>query len=174
MEMAGKHSDHYFCRWQAKIVTTIHFFFWKKRKNWKVLRIAWFGEKIYQKNIFKILPPSPPYFFCFVEKTRKVLRIAWFGEKVDQNCFFWKFDLPPPGFFRFFLGYSADKCTEKFPLTSMGGWAECPAMRTRERGPPWASAEILYKRFLVGCWIICTSVEFIYYWIKYRTGEVYI
>jgi hypothetical protein len=35
MEMAGKHSDHYFFKWQAKIVTTI--IFEKKRK---VLRIA--------------------------------------------------------------------------------------------------------------------------------------
>jgi hypothetical protein len=25
----------------------------------------------------------------------------------------------------------------------MGGWAECPAVRTRERGPPSASVEIL-------------------------------
>ena len=34
----------------------------------------------------------------------------------------------------------------------MGGWAECPAVRTRERGPPSASAEIfiflLSKKFL--------------------------
>ena len=51
MEMAGKHSDHYFCRWQAKIVTTIKFFL---EKNEKVLRIAWFGEKIDQKNILKM------------------------------------------------------------------------------------------------------------------------
>jgi hypothetical protein len=33
MEMAGKHSDHYFCRWQAKIVTTIHFFLKKMKKT---------------------------------------------------------------------------------------------------------------------------------------------
>ena len=26
----------------------------------------------------------------------------------------------------------------------MGGWAECPSVRTRERGPPSASAEIVY------------------------------
>ena len=30
--MAGKHSDHYFCRWQAKIVITINFFFEKNEK----------------------------------------------------------------------------------------------------------------------------------------------
>ena len=56
MEMAGKHSDHYFCRWQAKIVTTIK----KKLKKWKkrkVLRIAWFGEKVDQKNSHNFLPP---------------------------------------------------------------------------------------------------------------------
>jgi hypothetical protein len=40
MEMAGKHSDHYFHRWQAKIVTTINFFLEKKQKTRKVLRIA--------------------------------------------------------------------------------------------------------------------------------------
>ena len=33
MEMAGKHSDHYFSRWQAKIVTTFNFFFEKNEKN---------------------------------------------------------------------------------------------------------------------------------------------
>ena len=38
---------------QAKIVTTINIFFGKKWKKRKVLRIAWFGEKIDQKNILK-------------------------------------------------------------------------------------------------------------------------
>ena len=37
--MAGKHSDHYFCRWQAKIVTTINFVFEKMGKKRKLLRI---------------------------------------------------------------------------------------------------------------------------------------
>ena len=36
MEMAGKHSDHYFRRWQAKIVTTINFF----EKNTKKTKSA--------------------------------------------------------------------------------------------------------------------------------------
>jgi hypothetical protein len=40
MEMAGKHSDNYFCRWQAKIVTPINIVFEKYEKNRKVLRIA--------------------------------------------------------------------------------------------------------------------------------------
>ena len=57
--------------WQAKIVTKINYFFGKKTKR-KVLRIAWFGEKIDQ-NIF---------LFLF---QRKVLKILWFGKKVDQN-----------------------------------------------------------------------------------------
>jgi hypothetical protein len=35
MEMAGKDSDHYFHRWQAKIVTTINIFFEKNVKNEK-------------------------------------------------------------------------------------------------------------------------------------------
>ena len=40
MEMAGKHSDHYFCRWQAKIVTTINIFFEKNEKNEKCLELS--------------------------------------------------------------------------------------------------------------------------------------
>ena len=55
--MAGKHSDHYFRRWQAKIVTTINFFFEKNEKKRKIHTIARFGEKIDQKNILKILLP---------------------------------------------------------------------------------------------------------------------
>ena len=54
MEMAGKHSDHYFRRWQAKIVTTIIFFVEKNGKKPKVLRTAWFGEKVVQKKFLKI------------------------------------------------------------------------------------------------------------------------
>jgi hypothetical protein len=33
MEMAGKHSDHYFRKWQKKIVNKINFNFGKKWKN---------------------------------------------------------------------------------------------------------------------------------------------
>jgi hypothetical protein len=33
---------------------------------------------------------------------------------------------------------------EKFPLSSWGGGGECPGVRTRERGPPSASAELCY------------------------------
>ena len=62
-----------------------------------MLRIAWFGEKIDQKNILKFVYPPPDYFFV-VEKTRKVLRIAWFGEKIDQTNIL-KFFYPPPRFF---------------------------------------------------------------------------
>jgi hypothetical protein len=39
MEMAGKHSNHYFHRRQAKIVTTIDFFFEKNEKNEKCLEL---------------------------------------------------------------------------------------------------------------------------------------
>jgi hypothetical protein len=35
MEMAGKLSDRYFCRWQAKIVTTINILFEEKRRKKK-------------------------------------------------------------------------------------------------------------------------------------------
>ena len=47
-----------------------------------MLRIAWFGKKIDQKNILKFF--YPPQIF-FVEKNRKVLRIAWFGKKIGQK-----------------------------------------------------------------------------------------
>jgi hypothetical protein len=92
MKLAGKHRDHYFCRWQAKIVTKIIFFL-KKMEKKKVPRIARLGEKIDQKNILTIPRPPHMFLFCFW-KTRKVLRIAWFGEKIDQknilNFFFEK------------------------------------------------------------------------------------
>ena len=40
-----------------------------------MLRIAWFGEKIDQKNVLKILPP-PQEFLVFFWKKRKVLDIS--------------------------------------------------------------------------------------------------
>ena len=53
----------------------------------------------------------------------KVLRIVWFGEKFDQ-----KKSAPPPK--KSFFLRKKQKCLKlhdlvrKFPLTSMGGWAE--------------------------------------------------
>jgi hypothetical protein len=46
MEMAGKHSDHYFRRWQAKIVTTIYLFFEKNEKNEKFLELPDLARKL--------------------------------------------------------------------------------------------------------------------------------
>jgi hypothetical protein len=82
MEMAGKHSDHYFRRWQAKIVTTI-IFFCKKRK---VLRILRFGEKVDQKNILKISPPPSKDFFFF-EKIEKFLEFSDLAGKLIRKTF---------------------------------------------------------------------------------------
>ena len=48
-EMAGKHSDHYFRRWQAKIVTTINFFFEKNEKNEKCLELLDMARKLIRK-----------------------------------------------------------------------------------------------------------------------------
>ena len=48
--MAGKHSDHYFCRWQAKIVTTINFFFEKNEKNKKCLELPDLARKLIKKT----------------------------------------------------------------------------------------------------------------------------
>jgi hypothetical protein len=68
MEMAGKHSDHYFCRRQAKIVTTINFCC---SKNWR---------KKYEKC------------FKLPDLARKLIRtphpgIFSFSKKVDQKNF---------------------------------------------------------------------------------------
>jgi hypothetical protein len=49
MEMAGKHSDHYFHRWQAKIVTTINFFLEKNEKNKKCLELPDLARKLSRK-----------------------------------------------------------------------------------------------------------------------------
>jgi hypothetical protein len=47
MEMAGKHSDHYFRRWQANIVTTINFSFEKnEKKNEKCLELPDLARKL--------------------------------------------------------------------------------------------------------------------------------
>ncbi len=73
-----------------------------------MLRIAWFGEKIDQKNILKILPP-PPEFLGFFEKNEKCLEFS---------------DLTSEGLGEMFEGDSADTCARKFPLSSMGERAE--------------------------------------------------
>jgi hypothetical protein len=50
MEMAGKHSDHYFHRWQAKIVTTINFSFEKKmEQKEKCLELPDLARKLIRK-----------------------------------------------------------------------------------------------------------------------------
>ena len=57
-----------------KIPPPIFFFFWKKRK---VLRIAWFGEKIDQNFCLKILPPPRDLlgFFKATLQTRAERRV---------------------------------------------------------------------------------------------------
>jgi hypothetical protein len=44
----GKHIDHYFCRWQAKIVT-INIFFEKNEKNEKCLKLPDLARKLIRK-----------------------------------------------------------------------------------------------------------------------------
>ena len=56
--MAGKDSDHYFRRWQAKIVTTINFFFEKNEKNEMCLELPDFSRKLIRKSIQKKFPPK--------------------------------------------------------------------------------------------------------------------
>ena len=43
-----------------------------------------------------------------------------------------------------FEGDSADMCTEKFPLTSIGAERRVWRAQNRERGPPSARAEIFF------------------------------
>jgi hypothetical protein len=73
MEMAGKHSDHYFCRWQEKkIVTTINICIEKNQTNEKCLKLPDFARKLDRKIFWKFYPPE----FSGVNKQkRKVLRI---------------------------------------------------------------------------------------------------
>ena len=59
--MQGKHTDHDF-----------DFFGGENEKKWKVLRIAWFGEKIDQKKFLKFFTPPPPKKGVFAKKNRKM------------------------------------------------------------------------------------------------------
>ena len=52
-------------------------------------------------------------------------------------------DMTSEGMWEVFEGDSADTCTGKFPLVSMGGRADRKACADGERGPPSARAEIL-------------------------------
>ena len=55
-----------------------------------------------------------------------------------------------------FKGDSADACAEKFPLMSMGGWANGQSCADGERGPPSPRAE---KYILISCWELYEEVE---------------
>ena len=57
--MAGKHSDHYFCKWQAKIVTTINFCLEKNEKNEKCLELSDLAIKLIRKTVRQFPPPPP-------------------------------------------------------------------------------------------------------------------
>jgi hypothetical protein len=106
-----------------------------------VLKIAWFGEKIDQKNILKILPPPPnPFFFCFWKK-RKVLRSLWFGEKIDQKNFLTILYPPSP---------PPQTCAPKnFRLCRWGAALGVSRAPPGSRAPPSALAEINLFFFLV-------------------------
>ena len=61
MEMAGKHSDHYFCRCQPNKVTTIFYFLEKKTKSAQNCLIL-------REKLFEIPPPAPQIFRVFSKK----------------------------------------------------------------------------------------------------------
>ena len=52
-------------------------------------------------------------------------------------------DMTSEGMREVFEGDSADTCTGKFPLVSMGGRADPSIVPDGERGPPSARAEII-------------------------------
>ena len=66
--------------------------------------------------------PLPPALCDFWAEKGGILTSEWLGEV--------------------FEGDSADMCTGKFPLVSMGGQANGQACADGERGPPSARAEI--------------------------------
>ena len=56
----SKHSDHYFCRCQSNIVTTILLFLEKnEKKNEKCLELPDFARKLIRKNFPNIATPPP-------------------------------------------------------------------------------------------------------------------
>ena len=58
-----------------------------------------------------------------------------------------------------FKGDSADMCTGKFPLVSMGGRANGQACADSERGPPSARAEIVKQlSLMLGKKFLCKDV----------------
>jgi hypothetical protein len=63
MEMAGKHSDHYFRRWQAKLVTTINFVLKKMKKSENCLELPDLARKLIRKIFL-------PRFDFFLKKTK--------------------------------------------------------------------------------------------------------
>ena len=99
MEMAGKHSDHYFCRCQANIVTTIFIFFEKKEKNEKCLELPDLARKLIRKTFWKFYPP-PRIFRFFFEKNEKCLELSDLARKLIRKTFL---KPTPPLIPRFFL-----------------------------------------------------------------------
>ena len=151
MEMAGKYSNHYFQRPQ------FWFFGGKKIKKQKVLRIAWFGEKVDQK-FFSFLFFFNKKFLELPDLARKLIR------KTLENF------SPPP----------LQTCApENFRSCRWGAEGRFPRAQTPERGPPLAWAEIytyclakpaIVDKWCVGTWLDCMSQYFIL--SCYRPGKV--
>ena len=78
--MAGKHSDHYFCRWQAIIVNTINIFFLKKMKKTKSAQncLIW-RENLSEKHLENLI-------FVF-EKNEKCLEFSDLARKLIRKTF---------------------------------------------------------------------------------------
>ena len=63
-----------------------------------MLRIAWFGEKIDQKNILNFFYPPLPQIFFWRKKNEKCLEFPDLARKLVGKIF-WKFYPPPQDFF---------------------------------------------------------------------------
>jgi hypothetical protein len=73
-------------------------------------------------------------------------------------------DMTSEGLGEVFKGDSADTCTGKFPLVSMGGRANGQACADGERGPPSARAEF----FLPSSYIPVLIVQFVIFSFFFR------
>ena len=74
--MQGKHTDHDF-----------DFFGGENEKKWKVLRIAWFGEKIDQKKFLKFFAPPPKKGFLTKKQNEKGSELPDLERKLIRKSF---------------------------------------------------------------------------------------
>ena len=77
-------------------------------------------------------PPNPRTIIYLVGQGGYFQKLSYGSETLDMTS---------EGLGEMFEGDSADTCTGKFPLTSLGSERRVSRAQTRERGPPSALAE---------------------------------